>query len=134
MNADALNLAEVLQRGTQGCDLAWEREEFLHSPSGLAGELVDGRLVGQQGLHRVGKLEGPLIKSLSDDTRAVLAAEIAERRPKLVESMNKQLAKKEDRLKFSLSDLLKSEWGKYAPPELTDGAAEKEPLSGSPTR
>ena len=76
-------------------------------------------------LHRVGKLEGPLIKSLSDDARDVLAAELAERRPKLVESMNKQLAKKQDKLKFSLSDLLKSEWGKYAPPELTGGAADR---------
>jgi hypothetical protein len=77
-------------------------------------------------LHRVGKLEGPLVKSLSDETREMLEQEIAERRPKLVSSLNKQLAKKQDKLNFSLSDLLKSEWGKFAPPELTGGVAKKE--------
>lgn len=76
-------------------------------------------------LHRVGKLNGPLVESLSDETRDVLEREIAERRPKLVSSLNKQLAKKQDKLKFSLSDLLKSEWGKFAPPELTGGTVER---------
>lgn len=76
-------------------------------------------------LQRVGKFDGPLVKSLSDETRDVLAAEIAERRPKLVSSLNKQIAKQQDKLKFSLSDLLKSEWGKYAPAELTGGAADR---------
>jgi hypothetical protein len=76
-------------------------------------------------IHRVGKFEGPLVKSLSDETREMLEQEIAERRPKLVSSLNKQLAKKQDKLNFSLSDLLKSEWGKFAPPELTGGVAEK---------
>lgn len=75
-------------------------------------------------LQRVGKFDGPLVKSLSDETRDMLAAEIAERRPKLVSSLNKQIGKKQDKLKFSLSDLLKSEWGKYAPAELTGGAAD----------
>lgn len=80
-------------------------------------------------LQRVSKLDGPLVKSLSDETREMLAAELAERRPKLVSSLNKQLAKKQDKLKFSLSELLQSEWGKFAPPELTGGAAErKEPV------
>ncbi len=76
-------------------------------------------------LHRVGKFEGPLVKSLSDETREVLEQEIAERRPKLVSSLNKQIAKKQDKLTFSLSELLKSEWGKFAPPELTGGVTEK---------
>ena len=76
-------------------------------------------------LQRVSKLEGPLVKSLSDETRDVLEQEIADRRPKLVSSLNKQIAKKQDKLNFSLSDLLKSEWGKFAPPELTGGTVEK---------
>lgn len=76
-------------------------------------------------LQRVSKLDGGLIHSLSDDTREVLEQEIAERRPKLVSSLNKQIAMKQDKLNFSLSDLLKSEWGKFAPPELTGGTAEK---------
>jgi len=73
-------------------------------------------------LHRVGKFDGPLVNSLSDETRAVLEQEIAERRPRLVSSLNKQLAKKQDKLTFSLSELLKSEWGKFAPPEFTGGS------------
>ena len=78
-------------------------------------------------LQRVSKFDGPLVKSLSDETREMLTAELAERRPKLVSSLNKQLAKKQDKLKFSLSELLKSEWGKYAPAELTGAADRKEP-------
>lgn len=66
-------------------------------------------------LRSVGKFDGPLVQSLSHETRDVLAAELAQRRPKLVSSLNKQLAKKQDKLKFSLSDLLTSEWGKFAP-------------------
>ncbi|WP_254512341.1 hypothetical protein [Anatilimnocola floriformis] len=76
-------------------------------------------------LHRVGKFDGPLVKSLSDETRGVLEKEIADRRPKLVSALNKQIAKKQDKLNFSLSDLLKSEWGKFAPAELTGGTVEK---------
>lgn len=80
-------------------------------------------------LQRVGKFDGPLVKSLSDETREMLAAELAERRPKLVSSLNKQIAKQQDKLKFSLSDVLKSEWGKYAPAELTGGAADRKELT-----
>jgi hypothetical protein len=80
-------------------------------------------------LQRVGKFDGPLVQSLSDETREILTKELDERRPKLVSSLNKQLAKKQDKLRFSLSELLKSEWGKYAPAELTGGAAErKDPI------
>jgi hypothetical protein len=67
---------------------------------------------------RLGKFDGPLVHSLSDDAQEILEAELRERRPKLVESLNKNLAKKQDKLKFSLSELLKSEWGKFAPADL----------------
>jgi len=70
-------------------------------------------------LRRVGKLNGPLIHSLSDETRDMLEAELKERRPKLVASLNKKLAKKQDKLKFSFSELLTSEWGKFAPTGLS---------------
>lgn len=77
-------------------------------------------------LQRVGKFEGAVVKSLSDETREVLEEEIAERRPKLVSSLNKQIAKQQDKLQFSLSDLLKSEWGKFAPAEFTGGVADRQ--------
>jgi hypothetical protein len=70
-------------------------------------------------LRRVGQLDGPLIRSLSDETRDVLETELKERRKKLVESLNKKLAKKQDKLKFSFSDLVKSEWGKFVPTGLS---------------
>jgi len=70
-------------------------------------------------LRRVGQLDGPLIRSLSDDARDVIEAELKERRPKLVASLNKKLAKKQDKLKFSLSELLTSEWGKFVPTGLS---------------
>jgi hypothetical protein len=79
--------------------------------------------IGAFTLRRVSKFDGPLVRSLSDETRDFLAAELADRRPKLVASLNKQIAKQQDKLRFSLSDLLKSEWAKFAPAELTAGAA-----------
>ena len=71
--------------------------------------------ISQFDLRRVGQLDGPLVRSLSDETRDVVEAELKERRKKLVESLNKKLAKKQDKLKFSFSELVKSEWGKFVP-------------------
>ncbi|WP_425616837.1 hypothetical protein NA78x_000497 [Anatilimnocola sp. NA78] len=71
-------------------------------------------------LRRLGQFDGPLVRSLSDDTHAVLKDELAARRPKLVASLNKSLAKQQDKLKFSFSELLKSEWGRYVPAGLAD--------------
>ncbi|QDU25466.1 hypothetical protein ETAA8_05340 [Anatilimnocola aggregata] len=76
-------------------------------------------------LRRLGQFDGPLVRSLSDDTRAMLADELAARRPKLVASLNKKLAKQQDKLKFSFSDLLKSEWGKFVPADLSADESEK---------
>lgn len=120
--------AKVRVQGTVEIALQLDPTKFPPDVSLVPTVTAADAQIAEFKLQRVGKLDGPLVKSLSDETRDVLAAEIAERRPKLVESMNKQLAKKQDKLKFSLSDLLKSEWGKYAPAELTGGAADrKEP-------
>jgi hypothetical protein len=84
-------------------------------------------------LRRVGKFDGPLVRSLSDDAHAMLSEEIAARRAKMVASLNKKLAKDQDKFKFSLSELMKSEWGKFAPADLasTSPAADTSPADAA---
>jgi hypothetical protein len=115
--------AKVLMRGTVEIAMKLDPTKFPPDVSLVPTVTAADAQIAEFELHRVGQFDGPLVKSLSDDTREFLAAELADRRPKLVSSLNKQLAKKQDKLKFSLSDLMKSEWGRYAPAELTGGAA-----------
>lgn len=117
--------AKVLVKGTVEIAMKLDPTKFPPDVSLVPTVTAADAQIAEFELQRVGQLNGPLVKSLSDETRDMLAAELADRRPKLVSSLNKQLAKKQDSLKFSLSDLLKSEWGKYAPAELTGGAADR---------
>jgi hypothetical protein len=117
--------AKVLVQGTVEIALQLNPTKFPPDVTLVPTVTAADAKIAEFELHRVGKFEGPLVKSLSDETREMLEQEIAERRPKLVSSLNKQLARKQDKLNFSLSDLLKSEWGKFAPPELTGGVADK---------
>jgi hypothetical protein len=57
-------------------------------------------------LQRVGELSGPGVESLSHTVREILEERIAERRHKLVERLNKSLAKREEKFRLSASDLL----------------------------
>jgi hypothetical protein len=63
-------------------------------------------------LERVSDLHGPLVESLSSTVREVLEDKLAEKRQKLVEKINKSLAKRQDKFRLSAADALKSPWGK----------------------
>jgi hypothetical protein len=65
---------------------------------------------------RIGKLDGPLVKSLSHGAREVIEEKLAEARPKLVDKMNAEIKKSEAKLKLSVTDLLNSPWGKAVEP------------------
>jgi hypothetical protein len=65
---------------------------------------------------RIGKLDGPLVKSLSHGAREVIEEKLAEARPKLVDKMNAEIKKSEAKLTLSLADLLKSPWGQAVEP------------------
>lgn len=73
-------------------------------------------------IKRIGKLDGPVVKSLSRGVREVVEDKLDEARPKLVEKMNAAIKKSEEKLELSLSDLLESPWGKVVAPLTTPAA------------
>jgi hypothetical protein len=56
-------------------------------------------------LERVSDFSGPLVKSLSSTVREVLEDKLAENRQKLVDKLNKSLAKREERFRLSPSEV-----------------------------
>jgi hypothetical protein len=62
-------------------------------------------------LRRVGQLDGPLVRSLSHQTRETLEAKLADDNRELVEKLNQQLARQDGKLKLSLADLMKTRFG-----------------------
>lgn len=73
-------------------------------------EILDFRL------DRVSDLSGPMVKSLSSTVREVLEDKLVEKREKLVEKMNKSLAKREEKFRISTADALMSSWARYLMP------------------
>lgn len=62
-------------------------------------------------LHRLSQLHGPLAKHLGSEAREVLEDELAERNREIAAKINRQITKKEDRLRISLSDLATTKFG-----------------------
>lgn len=80
-------------------------------------EQADLRLIAFK-MRRVGQAEGPLVRSLSNSIQNVLEDKLADNRRKLTESINKQLTKKQDKLRFSPRAAIESEWKKWLPAKL----------------
>jgi len=69
-------------------------------------------------VRRIGRAEGPLVRSLSHAAREALEEKLAEDNAKLVGKLNRAIAKQEKKLKLSLADVLQSKWGGLLePPE-----------------
>jgi hypothetical protein len=62
-------------------------------------------------MRRVSQLSGPLVKQLSHEVREVLEDQIAKRREKMVQKINRQIAKNEDKLRLSLTSVLNTKLG-----------------------
>jgi hypothetical protein len=80
-------------------------------------QLVDFRL------RRISQLSGPLVHELGKTLRELLENELARRRHKLPDKINRQIAKNRDDLRLSLQDVLGSQWGSFARDHLGIGAA-----------
>jgi len=61
-------------------------------------------------VYRVSRLDGPLVKQLGRSLRGVLERKLESKRGKIVEKANRQIAKNEDKLRFSLDQLASSAW------------------------
>lgn len=75
----------------------------------------DARLV-QFKLQRISHADGPVVRELGDALEKLLRKELAERNPKLVAKLNRQIEKKKDDLRFSVNDLVKHKWLGIEPP------------------
>ena len=62
-------------------------------------------------IQRISAFDGPVVRSLSSTVREVVEDKIADNRQKLIDKLNASIAKKQDKLKFSLADVMKSPWG-----------------------
>jgi hypothetical protein len=65
-------------------------------------------------VRRISKLDGALAHELGKSLRGVLARKIESKRGKMVERINSQINKNEDKLRFSLADLGKRAWDELA--------------------
>jgi hypothetical protein len=81
----------------------------------LEPEVLSARLTLEEfRLHRLSQLHGPLVKQLGKEAHDVIQDELNDRNAQLVRKMNQQIAKKQDRLRLSLSNLSGSKFGELA--------------------
>ena len=73
-------------------------------------------------LRKISKLDGPVVKELGDALHGFVAARIAVKRQKLVDQVNKQIAKHPEKLRLSLADFSNSRWSDLKATVLGDGA------------
>jgi hypothetical protein len=78
-------------------------------------------------LNRISRAGGPLVRELSSAVRDFLDSKIADRRHQMVDRVNRQLDKHQDRLRLSVHDLLASQWGDLAAKQL-DSTADQAPI------
>jgi hypothetical protein len=62
-------------------------------------------------MRRISQLSGPLVKQLSHEVREVLEDQIAKRQDKMVEKINQQIEKNEEKLRLSLTSVLNTKLG-----------------------
>jgi hypothetical protein len=69
--------------------------------------LVDFRI------DRISKADGPVVEEIGRGMRRVLQEKLDEDRDELAEKLNRQIAKKQDKLRLSLHDALSSKWSRW---------------------
>jgi hypothetical protein len=62
-------------------------------------------------MRRISQLSGPLVKQLSHEVREVLEDALAKQQDKMVEKINKQIEKNEEKLRLSLTSVLNTKLG-----------------------
>lgn len=75
-------------------------------------------------LRRISKAHGPIVHELGDALEKVARRQLAEKNEKLVAKVNRQIAKHEDDLRLSLSDMVKHKWLGIRPKDSAADSAE----------
>ncbi len=96
------------------CEMAWH-----WTPGKYLGQFtVEPKVTGvdlkltQFELKKAGKLEGWAARELGENLTGVISKKLRDEQPKLVEKLNKAIAKKQDRLHFSPDGALDNGWSK----------------------
>ncbi|MBM4005510.1 MAG: hypothetical protein FJ295_19835 [Planctomycetes bacterium] len=108
-DADAKVRLRVRAELTTGLDISRIPPELLLDPQVTAAEveLLDFRL------HRVSQLHGPLAKHLGEGLEDLIQDRVREANASLVEKLNRQIDKKRDRLRLSLTSTLAKKWANW---------------------
>jgi hypothetical protein len=69
-------------------------------------------------VRRISQLGGSLARELGEEARGLLDKELAKQNQKLPSKINRQIDKNRDKLRLSIQDLLKSQWGGLAAKQL----------------
>lgn len=81
--------------------------DVIVEPEVLSAELA----IDDFHLHEISKLDGPVVKELGREARRFIDEEVAERNASLATKLNAQLAKRKDKLRFSLTEISSSKFG-----------------------
>lgn len=74
-------------------------------------KVTDAKLdVSQFSIERVSKFDGPVVKQFSKSVHKVLLDKLEEKRDRLPEKINRQIAKHHDKMRLSLSDFATEKW------------------------
>jgi hypothetical protein len=68
-------------------------------------------------IDRISKADGPLVEEIGRGMRRVIEEKLEDDRDELAEKLNRQIAKKQDKLRLSLHDALASKWGTWVDPK-----------------
>lgn len=80
----------------------------------LKPKILDARiLLHEYQLQRLSKIDGPLAEEIGEAMRGVVLRKIEEKQPRLVEKINRQIDKNQDKLRLSLSNSLSTRWRKW---------------------
>lgn len=106
--------AEALVHFQVGIDLGVEFDTKKLPPDVILRPVVtDARVqLAAFRLRRVGQFDGPLMKPLGQGLREVLDEKLEDTNANLVAKLNRQIAKKQDKLRLSAADWLAKKFGK----------------------
>lgn len=112
VSADAIANVTLNVQTTVGATLDFSHlpPDFLLEPKVNSAKLT----VNEFRVVRVSKAGGEFAQQVGRGARKILDGKISEQEVKLVDKMNKSIAKKKDKLRLSVKELIDSEWSKIA--------------------
>jgi hypothetical protein len=112
VSADAIANVTLNVQTTVGATLDFSHlpPDFLLDPKVNSAKLT----VNEFRVLRVSKAGGEFAQQVGRGARKILDDKISEQEVKLVDKMNKSIAKKKDKLRLSVKELIDSEWSKIA--------------------